>query len=167
MPTLYLLRHASSPLGDDDHGRPLDAGGLADAQELGAYLQRSDVQLDVALCSSAQRTLETWESMTAAWHPNVSVTSLDRLYLASASELLSAIHDLPEGLTSALLLAHNPGIQDLAVGLAGEGDPDAYVAMRNGYPAAALCELWFDGLWSRLAPGAARLVRFAPPGTLR
>jgi phosphohistidine phosphatase len=166
MPTLYLLRHASSPLGEDDYSRSLDAGGLADAQELGAYLQRNGVQLDVALCSSAQRTLETWESMTAAWDPKVTVTPLDPLYLASASELLSGLRKLPEDRMSALLLAHNPGVQDLAVGLAGEGDHDAYVGMRDSYPAAALCELSFDGPWSSLTAGAARLVRFAPPGAL-
>jgi len=57
-----------------------------------------------------------------------------------------------------MVIAHNPGIRDLALQLAGAG---AQIdRMRRKFPTAALATLDFDGPWSELVPGACELVGF-------
>ncbi len=163
MPTLYLLRHAhaaSAARDQDDFDRPLDERGHAEASRMGAHLARIEARVGAALCSSARLTVETWSGLTSSWDVAVEPVVSDALYLASASELLTTLRGLPQDLESALVVAHNPGTQKLAVWLAGEGDRDTYERMRASYPSAALSELRFDGEWTDLGPGRAGLVRF-------
>ena len=163
MPTLYLLRHAhaaSAAPDQDDFDRPLDERGQAEASRMGAHLARTEARVGAALCSSARRTVETWSGLISSWDVAVEPVVLDVLYLASASELLTALRGLPPDLESALVVAHNPGTQELAVSLTGQGDRDAYERMRASYPSAALSEFRFDGEWNGLGPGRAGLVRF-------
>ena len=39
----------------------------------------------------------------------------DRVYAASAHELLRVVHDLPADARTAVLVGHNPGLEDLAI----------------------------------------------------
>ena len=168
MPTLYLLRHAKSDWGAgvDDHARSLNGRGRRAAVRMGEHLASLGARPERVLVSSARRTLETWEGLASAWPLEVEVVISDRLYLASAGEMLAMLGEQPGTPEAVLVIAHNPGTQDLAVGLAGEGDRDDYDRMRAKYPTAGLCELAFDGAWADLAAGRARLVRFDVPKRL-
>ena len=163
MPTLYLLRHAhaaSAAPDQRDFDRPLDKRGRTEVKRMGAHLARIDARAGAVLCSSARRTVETWSGLASSWRIAVEPVVSDALYLASGSELLAVLRRLPLDLESVLMVAHNPGAQDLAVSLVGQGDRDAYERMRASYPPAALSELRFDGGWTALGPGGADLVRF-------
>jgi phosphohistidine phosphatase len=65
---------------------------------------------------------------------------------------------------SLMLIGHNPGIEELALSLAGSGDE--LPAMRRKYPTAALATLAVDGPWRDLAPGGAELTDFVKPKQL-
>ncbi len=169
MPTLYLVRHAKSELGsgDSDHERTLNPRGVKAAERMGERLEQLGAWPRSVLCSSARRALETWSGLASAWTLEADcLTVSDRLYLASANDMLELLRQQPGDTGSIVVIAHNPGIHDLALTLAGEGDREAYDRLRDRYPTAGLCELSFDGAWSALHPGAARLVRFEAPGRL-
>jgi len=176
MPTLYLLRHshADSHGGEGaDHGRVLTAHGERVARAIGEQLAAHAPTPEAVWVSSARRALETWAQVAGvlsaafagsegAAEPGEVVVS-DRLYLATPSAMLELLHEQQASLASGLLVGHNPGIHDLAMALAGEGDADAYDRLRSDYPPAGLCSLEFDGAWPELAPGRARLARFDVP----
>ena len=72
----------------------------------------------------------------------------DRVYGASAPELLDIVRDLPDDVDTAVLVGHNPGIEDFASLLTG-GMPSM--------PTSALAVLTIAGSWSSAAPHAADL----------
>lgn len=171
MARLYLLRHAHSDVrsGETDFERTLNARGERAAGQLGPHFDRVGAPPQRVLCSSARRAEQTWHRLASAGPLGGTsvgdVTLTDRLYLASAAELLGVLREQPDELESLLVIAHNPGIHELAMALAGEGDRNSYDRLAQGIPEAGLCELAFDGAWSQLRPGAARLVRFDVPGS--
>jgi len=63
MRRLMLLRHAKSdrPPGIADHDRPLNRRGRDEAPLVGTYLAHNGLVPDRVLCSTSERTRETWE----------------------------------------------------------------------------------------------------------
>ena len=81
----------------------------------------------------------------------------DEIYEASANTLLSLLRRLGTDTEVAMLIGHNPGMQDLAVRLAGSGDAPALVQVATKFPTGAVAALSFEGGWSELTDGVARL----------
>jgi phosphohistidine phosphatase len=122
--TLYLLRHAKSSWADtgvSDHDRPLTPRGQRAAQEMAKHLRQQGVSPVTVLCSSASRTRETLALVTPAFGRRTKIQVEDELYAAPAEALLERLRRMPERITSAMLIGHNPGLQDLALALAGHG----------------------------------------------
>ena len=92
------------------------------------------------------------------------MTIEDEQYGASADELLERVRRVPDELASAMLIGHNPGIQDLAVGLASTGAE--LERLRAKFPTAALATLTTGTTWKRLAPGDAVLAAYVVPKQL-
>jgi phosphohistidine phosphatase len=88
----------------------------------------------------------------------------DELYGATDDELLERLRRVAEGSETVALIGHNPGIQDLAIALAGSGE--GLERMRAKFPTGALAVLEFDGPWRRLSRGGARLGSFVTPKDL-
>ncbi len=66
-----------------------------------------------------------------------------------------------------LLIGHNPGLQDLALALAGGGDAESLTRLRAKMPTAALATLAAPATrWRDLRPGGAALVAFVVPREL-
>src|SRR5690606_529763 len=121
---------------------------------------------DVVLCSTASRTRETWQLVSPAL-PNVPVSFRDDLYLAEADELLEIVRALPDGVSTALLIGHNSGLEDLANELVGSGNPDEIAAMAAKYPTSGVAVISFDTeKWSAIDPGEGRLLNFMTPRRL-
>jgi phosphohistidine phosphatase len=66
-----------------------------------------------------------------------------------------------------MLVGHNPGLEDLALLLIGNGDLDARRRLHTKFPTAGLCviDLPQQG-WAALHPGGGRLERFVTPKML-
>jgi phosphohistidine phosphatase len=91
----------------------------------------------------------------------------EALYGAPAATILRRLRALDDGVGSAMVLAHNPGLQDLALELTGAGDADARSQLRAKFPTGALATLELgDGGWGDLRPGRAHLARLVLPRQL-
>jgi phosphohistidine phosphatase len=163
MPRLYLLRHAKSSWDEPslaDHDRPLAPRGQRAADMMGEHLQAEGVAPSLVLCSSAVRARETLAGIGLEEGAVVE----RGLYGASEGALLDRLRKLPDDVSSAMLIGHNPGMQELTLMLAGEGSQLGRVHKK--FPTAALATLDFDGDWSSLRPHAARLTAFVRPKDL-
>ena len=168
MKHLFLLRHAKSGYSDAiprDFDRPLNARGERAGETIGRYLRREKLAFDAVIASDAVRCTQTVARVEAGLGASLGVRWDRTLYLASAATLLEAVQALPEAATRALLVGHNPGLEDLVFDLVPEGDP-LRAEVFEKFPTAALAELVFDGTWRDLAPGAAKLARFVRPRAL-
>jgi phosphohistidine phosphatase len=169
MKTLLLLRHAKSawPDGVEDHDRPLAERGRRDAPRMGAYMAGAGLEPDVALVSSARRTQETWALVAPAFGRACPSQTVASIYEAEPAAILAAIHAAPQGSGTLLVIGHNPGLEDLAMLLAPEGDADTVVRLRSKYPTAGLAVIRFDiERWADVAPGAGWHTAFMTPKTL-
>ena len=168
---LVLLRHAKSAWPDvPDHERPLAGRGIRAAPVMGRWLRDAGLVPDQVLCSTARRARETWQFAQAGLAATPPVSFEDRIYDATAIELLALIREVPPATGTLLLIGHNPAIEDLALmlaaapGTASSGDLER---MRAKFPTAAIAVLQPAGTWRTLAPGRARLTAFVTPRDLQ
>ena len=175
-----LLRHAKSAWPDlPDHERPLAGRGRRDAPVMGRWLRTAGHVPDQVLCSTARRTRETWQLAQPGLGAAPPVSFDDRVYEASAAQLLDLARYAPPAATTLLIVGHAPGIPELALMLAraatpADGDagssavPQAALdRMRAKFPTAAVAVLELTGPWARLGPGTARLTGFVTPRDVR
>jgi len=166
MKRLYLLRHAKSSWDDPglrDHERPLAPRGRRAAAKLGDHLRTEGVRPELVLCSSAVRARETLERISDALGEAEVHVERD-LYAADAAELLERLREVADTIGSVLMIAHNPGLQDLALELARTGGD--LPRLREKLPTGSLATLAFEGGWRDLAPGAATLLALVVPRDL-
>ncbi|AJC61197.1 histidine phosphatase family protein [Streptomyces sp. 769] len=181
---LIVLRHAKSswPEGVSDHERPLSGRGRRDAPAVGRWLRQQRCVPDLVICSTSRRTRETWELVAGELQPEYAppatrgdhaapvapvapdVVFEPRIYAASASAVLQVLSGIPERCRTALVIGHQPAVQDLVLALAGEeGDGEALERAGGKFPTSAVAVLALPGGWARLEPGAAALTAFAVP----
>ncbi|HLK75030.1 MAG TPA: histidine phosphatase family protein, partial [Streptosporangiaceae bacterium] len=116
---LILLRHAKSDWPDvPDRDRPLAKRGRRDAPRIGRWLREQGYRPDVVVVSAATRTRQTWDLVAPELGGSPAVHFEPRAYAASALSLLYLVQELPDRYRTALLIAHNPGLSDLATSLA-------------------------------------------------
>src|SRR6266567_7135396 len=179
---LVLFRHAKSAWPDvPDHDRPLARRGIRAAPVMGRWLRDAGLVPDQVLCSTARRARETWQFAQAGLAATPPVSFEDRIYDATATELLALIREVPPATGTLLLIGHNPAIEDLALMLAAAPDaarpstarPGSGTAssgdlerMRAKFPTAAIAVLQPAETWRALAQGRARLTAFVTPRDL-
>jgi phosphohistidine phosphatase len=162
MRRLALLRHAKSSwdnTGLSDFERPLNKRGLSDAPRMGKLMSEKGVKPGAIVSSSAVRARTTAElaGKELGIRPD-EIRLTDALYLASASEMLSALDELAANDQNAILVGHNPGISSLANRIA-----DARI---DHLPTAACFYIEAEiNSWQELAGGTGHLVFFARPKT--
>jgi phosphohistidine phosphatase len=168
---LILLRHAKSDWPDvPDRDRPLAKRGRRDAPRIGRWLHEHGYQPDVVVVSAAARTRQTWDLVAPELGGSPAVRFEPRAYAASALTLLYLAQELPERYRTALLIAHNPGLSELAASLAAPAE--GVTATSNGarpaisLPTAAVAVFEFPGDWPALTPGHARLISLTIPADL-
>ena len=164
---ILLMRHAKSSWDDPslpDHDRPLNGRGRRAATAVGAYLRDHDLVPDLVLCSSATRATETLSGLALGAGE---VRIRDDLYGADDDTLLAAIRQTPDAVGSMAVLAHDPGMHDLARRLARDvTGPDAE-ALGAKFPTGAVAVFeQADGPWSAVDAGDVRLIAFVRPREL-
>jgi len=125
---------------------------------------------DRVLCSTARRARETWELAQPALGASPPVSFDDRIYGASAPQLLDLVHRAPRTAKTLLIVGHDPGIPELAFMLAGAAAPSRGAVpgstverMKTKFPTAAIAVLELTGNWGQLHPGTALLTSFVTP----
>ncbi|WP_043629836.1 SixA phosphatase family protein [Nonomuraea candida] len=152
MRTLILLRHAKAAQvpGLADRERPLTDRGERDAARAGDEIRAAGLDPDVVLCSPALRTRRTAELA----FPGVEISYERDIYEAYPEELLEIVRRADPDLGTVVLCGHNPGVHELALGLAG-GD---YVFRPGAFAVIRVEPAWED-LW----PGQGHLVTHWDP----
>ena len=136
MKTLLILRHAKSSWDNpalDDHERPLNARGERDAPRMGQLAREKGLRAELVISSDAVRARLTAEAMAQATGYNGQILLDPRLYHASAAEILAVLRSaVDDNLATAMIVGHNPGLEELLAHLT--GDPE-------GLPTAALAQI--------------------------
>lgn len=148
--TLILLRHAKSDWSGDevDIARPLADRGRRQAPDSGRWLNTNIGSIGLVLVSPAERARSTWDLVAAELDQPPRSRLEDRLYAASAEELLTVVRELSDDLDTVVLVGHNPGIADLVSRLTGQD-----VRM----PTSAVAVIDVPGSWAAADQGHARL----------
>jgi phosphohistidine phosphatase len=167
--TLTLVRHAKAEHGQDkpDHDRQLSQRGRRDAEAIGVWLSRPShaILTDLALCSTAVRTRETLDGICASGAFVKEQGFDERIYNASAVGLLEMLREVPDSVSSILVVGHAPGIPVLVTALAQNdaGSTGVLDQISLAFPTSGVAVLGFDGTWAALAPETAHLRDFAVP----
>ena len=170
MRRLLLFRHAKaerSEPGMEDRARRLVERGQNDAATVGAYMASHALIPDRVMASPSKRTQETWKFAAPALKPAPVATPVERLYNATAQDILGIIKAAPAAAHSLLILGHNPGLHAVALLLVASGDIETRERLREKMPTCglAIIDFAFDD-WAKLHPQSGRLERFVTPKSL-
>jgi phosphohistidine phosphatase len=161
--TLVLLRHAKSayPDGVTDHDRPLAPRGQREAGLAGDWLRTELPAIDAVLCSTASRARET----LAHTGIDAPVRYVDRLYDAVPGTVIDEITQVDDDVVVLLVVAHEPTMTQVALGLAGAEGSNTAAAERisTKFPTSAMAVLRLTGGWKDIELGSAELVDFHVP----
>ena len=154
--TLILLRHAKSawPPEVPDAERPLAARGRRDAPAAGRWLREHIHKIDLVVCSPAIRAAQTCDLVFAEWEVQPRVRHEPRLYGASMQELLQIIQALPAQVGTAVLIGHNPGLEEVLTALTGVTEP---------VKTSAIAVIRTPDGWDGTGPGSSALEELALP----
>ncbi len=174
MKRLLLLRHAKAVPVESavaDHDRGLLARGRQDAPKIGRYLRKSGFEPELIVASTSLRTAQTVELVTDELSGTRRIDYLESLYLAEPELILSIVRLAPDKTASAMVVGHNPGLEQLATLLAREPlkrkERDRFDAIEEKFPTCALAVLDFDvARWRDVAPGQGALTDFVRPRDL-
>lgn len=154
--TLTVLRHAKSdwPDGVPDFERPLAERGRADAPAAGQWLLEHWPEHELVLCSPATRVKQTWELVAAELGEQPYVRNDQRIYDATAGDLLEVVRHLSPAAQSVLLVGHNPGLSDLVGVLTG---------VRHELKTSGIAVVRWRGPWAGAGVGVGHLLETAKP----
>lgn len=157
MKRLILMRHAEAGwhINMDDHERPLSASGIRDAKKIGSWLKEKEYIPDEVISSTSTRTRETLSCLFLEC-PQIFEKSL---YLADAEQMKSTLQTLLS--ETVILLAHNPGITELAHDLMNHEEKHENFM---DFPAASTLVIDFKAdRWSEVKSDSGIFVDFVMP----
>jgi phosphohistidine phosphatase len=157
MKTLLIMRHAKSGWKNGsmpDHDRPLTKRGKRDAPRMGQRLQAAGLRPDVIITSTAERARSTATAAAEGMGFTGEVQTEAKVYDATPEAYFTLLRGLPAEVQTAMVVGHNPGLQDLLAELTGESHdlPTAAIAQvklpidswadLNSTTEATLADLW-------------------------
>ena len=122
MKQVILLRHAKSSWEHtelSDFERPLNRRGKRDAPRMGSWIGQQGITPDAVLCSAATRAQQTLAGLQTMTDLGEYLVVTEDLYLAPPSTTIALLTQLDDGIQTALIIAHNPGMEGLLRGLCG------------------------------------------------
>jgi phosphohistidine phosphatase len=156
--TLIVLRHAKSDWsgGEADIDRGLSKRGRRQAPDAGRWLAANIGRIDLAVVSPARRARRTWDLVSAQLDVPPPQRIDDRVYDASAGELIGVVRELSDEAATVVLVGHNPSVEELVSRLTGESVP---------MPTSALAVVAVTGSWSSAGQAGEATLRAAgrPP----
>jgi len=168
MSTLYLMRHAKSDWHSaalSDFERPLNVRGGKDAIRMGQWLEAQGLRPHLLLASPAQRARQTMLAVVDILGVKEDEVEFNKdLYLAGRATLVNVLRAVPGSAESVLLVAHNPGMDELVEWLASEPPPLSESGKLMTTAAIAIFSLPVG--WASLKPGSASLQQLVRPREL-
>jgi len=165
MKRLTVMRHADARWknpGTDDFARPLNRRGLSGAEAIAKRLLELELVPDRLLASTARRAEQTADIVARELSLSVRhVQREERLYLASAADMLRLIQETGPRIAHLMVIGHNPGASDLIHLLVPRGGISTLTT-------AAVCSMVFDAdHWHAIGPECVKEVQHqAPPSRL-
>ena len=162
MKTLLIMRHAdphvSAPDGTD-FARALTTLGEAQAAAQGHFLAEGGLMPERILASAAVRANDTAHLVAAAARAAPPVEARQELYNAPGDTLLEQVRELSDEVGRLLLVAHMPGVGELASLLVTE-----HVDLNVKLSPATLVQIVVDTeRWRDVDYGTGVLLRLRPP----
>ena len=142
----------------EDFERPLKGRGRDAAEEMGRFLASKKVNISVLISSPSVRTRETIDIVLR--HSRLQVEPLfdQRIYEASLTTLVQVVSEIPGDKKTAMLVGHNPGMEELLAFLTHES---------RRMPTCALARISLEGVsWKEAGRGAGKLEWFVTPKDL-
>lgn len=139
------MRHAKSDWSQDleDFDRPLNGRGQKTAPAMGRWMSRQGYMPDRIYCSAACRARETVLGLIEPLqYPQQKILWMKELYLVSAAEMLNMIENWFTEVQSLMIVAHNPGLENLVAELA---PPEQLTFYDDHFPTAAFAHFEFHG----------------------
>lgn len=174
MKRLLVFRHAKAGPHDEAHDkeRALVERGRNDAGLMGRAMREKGYVPDLVFCSSAKRTVETWEHAAPALAAQPEIRFLDSLYDAPEKSLLKTIRGVREPATVLMYVGHNPGLENLARMLlrkpADAAEKRRVAAVREKFPTSAVAVIDFDAdTWQDIEPEEGTLADFVTPADVK
>ena len=161
---ILLMRHAKSDWHSHtaDIDRPLNRRGSTDAARMGNYLMQQHITPDRAVTSVARRAQDTAELVLESFPAASDAMTVDRdLYLAGVRTLIEAIQLYAVEDGRLLLVAHNPGMDEIVHYLADSYPP--YTDNGKLMTTAAIAHFQLDSLDDLKSPGKANLITIMRP----
>ena len=160
MRTLYLLRHAKSSWKDAslaDFERPLKGRGREAAEAMGRFLHSKKVGLSVLISSPSIRTRQTVEIVLRHGKLGVEPQFDQRIYEASLPTLVQVVSEIPDDTKAAMLVGHNPGMEELLAFLTRES---------RHMPTCALARISVESSWKEVGRSSGKLEWYVTPKDL-
>ena len=123
MNMLLVLRHAKSSWIHSeltDHERPLNQRGLRAASRMGQLIADENIVPDVILSSTARRARQTAELVAKHCGFETEIAFVDSLYHAGPTAYVDRLAYLDDSISSAMVVGHNPGLENLVESLTAE-----------------------------------------------
>lgn len=161
MKTLLLLRHAKSSWKNPelkDFDRPLNKRGLKAAPLVGRFIKERKLRPDLIISSPAVRARMTAALVIESGELQSELRYDERIYEADVAQLLKVVSQIDEAAETAVIVGHNPGLQELLAFLTDE---------EQEFPTAALAliSLKLDK-WSGVTEQSGRLKWLVTPRSL-
>jgi phosphohistidine phosphatase len=162
---LTLMRHGDARWKDarlSDLERPLNRRGTVAAETIARRLLELELVPDLVLVSPARRAQQTAEVVARELSiPPRRVVVEEKLYLATAGDLLQVVHSAGPRIAHLMVIGHNPGVSELMQLLVPRGGG-------SGLATAAVCSIGFGcGSWDGIGPSTVTGVqREVPPKRL-
>jgi len=146
------MRHAEAQAAQPqvlDLQRPLTTRGQTEALDAAQCIADAGARVDAVLASTSVRTRETAQILAAHLDATIPIQFDAALYLGDVNALILRLQRCNARWQTVLLIAHNPGISELASLCMGK---DQSIELRT----AGLCQAEFDRQsWRGLRPAAA------------
>jgi phosphohistidine phosphatase len=167
MKHLTILRHAKAerPEGyPTDLERPLTARGRKDTANITGVLHSLEPPIDWIVCSPSVRTRETAALVVDGLDFEKPIAYEDAIYEASADALLEVLSRVPPEVQHALIIGHNPGLQELTSGLAAGSTSRLNLEL----PTTGMVNLGLEiAWWNQIRWGCGQLQLLLRPKLIR
>tara|TARA_Y100000590_G_C15624856_1_gene978979 strand:+ start:721 stop:1254 length:534 start_codon:yes stop_codon:yes gene_type:complete len=168
--TLFLLRHAKSDLpslNSNDFNRPLTKIGNNSAKIVGKHIAELQNAPALIICSASKRTVDTAKIAIKEFKSEPTVSYEKELYEADEITLLTRIKKISEKNNNAMIIGHQPTIQNVASFLIFNKNSTEFNQLNAKFSTCAFAELIFVNLeWKNIRENSAKINKFTRPGDL-